>query len=69
MDCDTQKIKLSGMVVLFPNFFWENLNLFCHFFGNNRGFGWLFLLFHGYNHFNKEIQSDGCKVAQPQRIR
>ena len=63
-----KKSNCLGWLSYFPIFLGK-LNLFCHFFGNNRGFGWLFLLFHGYNHFNKEIQSDGCKVAQPQRIR
>ena len=37
-----KKLKLSWMVVLFPNFLGK-LDLFCHFLGNNRGFGWLFL--------------------------
>ena len=62
MDCDTQKIKLSGMVVLFPNFLGK-LDLFCHFFGNNRGFGWLFLLFHGYNYFRKNIPLNLMKTS------
>ena len=32
MDCDTQTIKLSGIVVLFPIFLGK-LDLFCQFFG------------------------------------
>ena len=61
MDCDTQKIKLSGMVVLFPNF-WENWT-FLPLFGNNRGFGWLFLLFHGYNYFRRNIPLNLIKTS------
>ena len=31
MDCDTQIIKLSGIVVLFPHFCWENWTFFANF--------------------------------------
>ena len=47
------------MIVLFPNFLGK-LDLFCHFFGNNRGFGWLFLLFYGYT-----AESDEDRWCRP----
>ena len=44
-------------------FFLGKLDLFCHFFGNNRGFGWLFLLFHGYNYFRRNIPLNLMKTS------
>ena len=35
MDCDRQKIKLFGIVVLFSNFFWENWTFFVPFLEKN----------------------------------
>lgn len=33
MDCDIQKIKLFGIVILFFSIFWGKLKFFCQFFG------------------------------------
>ena len=49
-----KKSNCLGWLSYFLSFLGK-LDLFYHFFGNNRGFGWLFLLFHGYNYFRRNI--------------
>ena len=57
-----KKSNCLGWLSYFP-IFWENWTFFCHFFGNNRGFGWLFLLFHGYNYFRRNIPLNLMKTS------
>ena len=57
-----KKLNYLGWLSYFL-FFLGKLDLFCHFFGNNRGFGWLFLLFYGYNYFRKNIPLNLMKIS------
>ena len=57
-----KKSNCLGWLSYFPIFLGK-LDLFCHFFGTNRGFGWLFLLFHGYNYFRKNIPLNLMKIS------
>ena len=64
MDCDTQKIKLSGIDRCpICHFFLGKLDLFCPFFGKKCCFGWLFLLFDGYNYFRRNIPLNLIKTS------
>ena len=57
-----KKSNCLGWLSSCPNFL-GNLDLFCHFFGNNRGFNWLFLLFHGYNYFRRNVPLNLMKTS------
>ena len=57
-----KKLNCLGWLSYFLIFFGK-LDLFCHFFGNNRGFGWLFLLFHGYNYFRRNTPLNLMKIS------
>jgi hypothetical protein len=63
MDCDISKIKLSGIVVLFPNFFGKIGPFLPFFLEKNYCFGSLFLLFDGYNYFRRNIPLNLIKTS------
>ena len=57
-----KKVNCLGWLSYFLIFLGK-LDLFCHFFGKNRGFGWLFLLFYGYNYFRRNIPLNLMKTS------
>ena len=72
MGCDIKQLNYLGPLSYFPIFL-RKLDLFCHLFGSNRGFGRLFLLFHGYTYLRRNIplnlmKTNGADLTYPTLI-